>query len=71
MSERFRTIIFWSYVIATKITFLGFLTVTVFEVYVRWTINQDFTALGPNGFLALAILLAAQMFGLIRLLRAA
>lgn len=71
MSSKVRTMIFWSYIIATKITFLGFIAITGFEVYVRWVLNQNFSVLEANGLLGLAILVAAQMLGLVWLSRSA
>lgn len=71
MSAKSRPIIFWLYIAATALTFLGFAAITSFEVYVRWLINQDFSVLGGNGLLGLAVLVAAQMLGLVWFSRSA
>lgn len=71
MSKRFHAVILWSYVGATVLTFLGLAGIAAFEVWVRWTFNQNFSFLGGNGLTGLAILAAAQMLGLVWLLRSA
>lgn len=53
----------------TVLTFLGVVGITVFEAYVRWKLNQNFSVLGANGLAGLAILVAAQMLGLVWLSR--
>ncbi|MEK7134079.1 MAG: hypothetical protein AAB804_03335 [Patescibacteria group bacterium] len=56
--------------IATStLTFLGLLGIVGFEVYVRWTLNQNFSFLGADGLAGLAILCGAQMLGLVWLSR--
>jgi len=56
---------------ATVLTFLGLVAITAFEVYVRWVINQNFSVLDVNALTGLAILLGAQMIGLVWLSRSA
>ncbi|OGG57066.1 hypothetical protein A3D71_02820 [Candidatus Kaiserbacteria bacterium RIFCSPHIGHO2_02_FULL_55_20] len=69
MSKRFLTAVRWFCVGATILTFLGVAGITVFEVYVRWTLNQNFSVLGGDGLAGLAILVAAQILGLVWLSR--
>ena len=69
MSKQFLTAVRWFYVAATVLTLLGVAGITVFEIYVRWTLNQNFSSLGGDGLAGLAILAAAQMLGLVWLSR--
>lgn len=69
MSKRFHAVIRWFYTGATVLTFLGVVGITAFEVYIRWTLNQNFAFLGGDGLAGLAILVAAQMLGLVWLSR--
>jgi len=71
MSKRLQAVIRWFYMGATVLTFFGVVGIAAFEIYVRWTLNQNFSVLGANGFAGLAILVAAQMLGLIWLSRSA
>jgi hypothetical protein len=65
MSPKARTLVVWLYMIATALTFLAVAAITVFEAHVRWSLNQNFSVLDENGLAGLAILLAAQMIGLV------
>lgn len=71
MSKTSYAVIMWLYVGATALTFLGAAAITVFEVYVRWIINQNFSVLGGNGLAGLMILLGMQMLGLVWFSRSA
>ncbi len=71
MSKRFHTVILSLYTGATILTFLGFFGIAAFEVWVRWSLNQNFSFLGGDGLAGLAILVAAQMLGLVWLSRSA
>jgi hypothetical protein len=64
MSNGARKLVFWLYIIATLVTFLGVVAITIFEVHVRWSFNQNFSVLDPNALAALIMLFAAQMLGL-------
>lgn len=64
MSSSSRSVIRWLYIIATVVTFLSFAGIIAFELYVRWLLNQDFSALASPTLAGLAILVAAQMLGL-------
>jgi hypothetical protein len=65
MSPRARAFVFRFYIIVTVVTFLAVAAITVFEAHVRWSLNQNFSVLDDNGLAGLAILLAAQMLGLV------
>ena len=69
MSKRFQAVIRWFYMGATVLTFLGLVGITAFEVYVRWSLNQNFSFLGGDALAGLALLVAAQMLGLVWLSR--
>ncbi|MEK7156311.1 MAG: hypothetical protein AAB790_00715 [Patescibacteria group bacterium] len=69
MSKRFQTVIRWFYVGATVLSFLGVAGIAAFEVYIRWSLNQNFSFLGGDALAGLALLAAAQMIGLVWLSR--
>jgi hypothetical protein len=69
MSATVRKVVFWFYFVVTAITFIGLVTISIFEAHIRWALNQNFSVLDPNAFAGLAILLAAQMLGLVWLSR--
>lgn len=61
--------VFRLYIACTAISFIGLLALAVAEVHVRWSLNQNFSFLDNNGLLGIAIVVAAQMLGLVWLLR--
>jgi len=70
MTHSLRKWLFRFYLLATLLTFLGLLGLSGAEVYVRWSVNQNFSFLPGAGYEALAGLFLGQLLGLAYLLRA-
>lgn len=69
MDHKHRRFIGWFYLAVTVLTLLAIVGIVGFEVYVRWTLNQNYSVLDQDAFPALLLLFGAEMLGLVWLLR--
>lgn len=47
----------------TLLSAVGLAALVVAEVYIRWTLNQNFTLLGGSGLLGIALMVLGLMLG--------
>ena len=69
MSNNMRKFIQWFCLVAAVVSYLGVAGLVIAEVYVRWTLNQNFSFLGGSGLGGLSLLALGQILGLVYLLR--
>lgn len=58
-------LVYWLSVGAAAVSLTALVILVALEVYVRWTVNQDFSFLGGSGLLGLCILVLGLILGLI------
>ncbi len=68
MTEHMHRLLLRFYILCTVVSVGAFGVILGYEVHVRWALNKDFTFLGANGMLGLALVTAVQFAGLAYLL---
>lgn len=68
-SEKNQCTIYWISLVSAILMLAMTIIISVFEIYIRWQVNKDFTFLGGGELAALAISGTALLLGLMHFSR--